>query len=88
MRFVICNGVGDRAAEHVKRILFGVVDLQDAKGFRDVISDQLLIGRGFGLLNTVGDHRGRIHLGHASYVLVLVGRLCSMALRALRLPLR
>jgi hypothetical protein len=31
VRFVVCNGVGDRAAEHVKRILFGVVNLQDAK---------------------------------------------------------
>jgi len=50
MRFVICNSVGDRAAEHVKCILFGVVYLQDAKGFRDVIGDQFLVGRGFGLL--------------------------------------
>ena len=49
MRFVICNSVGDRAAEHVKRILFGVFDLQDAKSFRDVIGDQLLIGRGLDL---------------------------------------
>ena len=88
MLFVICNGVGDRAAEHMKRILFGIVDLQDAKGFGDVIGDQLLIGRGFGLLNTVGDHRGRIHVGHASYVLVLVGPLYIMLLRSLRFRLR
>ena len=45
MRFVICNSVGDRAAEHVKCILFGVVYLQDAKGFHDVIGDQFLVGR-------------------------------------------
>ena len=56
----------------------------DAKGFRDVIGDQFLVGRGFGLLNTVGDHDGRIHIGHASYVLVLVPRVYSMTLLALR----
>jgi hypothetical protein len=33
VRFVICNGIGDRAAEHVKRILLRVVDLQDAQCF-------------------------------------------------------
>jgi hypothetical protein len=45
-----CNDVGDRAAERVKRILFGIANLQDAKSLRDVIGDQLLVGRGFGLL--------------------------------------
>src|SRR6516162_1325337 len=84
MRLVVCNGVDDRAAEHVKRILFSVVDLQDAKCFGNVIGDQLLIGRGFRFLNAVRDHRDRIHFGHAGYVLALVGRVYSMTLPAPR----
>ena len=75
----ICNGIGDRAAEHVKLIVFGVLDLQDTQCSRDVNGDQLQIAGGLRFLNAFRDHRGRIHSGYASYAVMLVGRVYSMS---------
>ena len=36
---VICDCVDDGTAQHLKGIIFGVVDLQDPKGLSDVVAD-------------------------------------------------
>src|SRR5438105_9472666 len=39
MLLVVCDCVDDGTAQHVKGIIFGVVGLQDPKGFSDVVVD-------------------------------------------------
>jgi hypothetical protein len=71
MLLIVGNCVGDGAAQHVKGIIFGVVDLQDPKGFSDVVADHLLVGGGLSFFDALRDHRQRIYFGHSRYFLSL-----------------
>jgi hypothetical protein len=39
MLLVVCDCVDDGTAQHLKGIIFGIVDLQDPKGFSDIVAD-------------------------------------------------
>src|SRR5438105_5450642 len=59
MLLVVCDCISDGTAQHVKGIIFGVVDLQDPEGFGDVVVDKFRVGGGLSFFNALGDHRQR-----------------------------
>jgi hypothetical protein len=62
---IFLSGILDRSTEQRERIAFRfVIDLQEAEGFADVVSDRVTVARELASLYALGDDLNGVHLWH------------------------